>query len=971
MKEAILIIFVLLVAFSLKTRFLGYKLFRFRLEFAGFVFGAAAGIGIGLVSRQPVLMAALALVFGLLFAAALSVDGIPMQHPTEGKNRLVPILMPPQLGRLPLEVDGGFWWGNTAKDSIKIAARQTDGRTSGAPPQPPKKEEKRDKAGQWIQKNKKKLAIAGGSLLGVLIIVWGILTVCNSLSNGNIFASIADTPSSLSDLSQPGEQQSQQASLTPEQIAGQNAQALLDKLEEAVEGGMADFTPVSEISGDGNIIPEGCGYLIDLDGSESFQSKKLAYVRFFQEETPMLFLAWIAPDPNQPMMRHAYQIVWETWTAQDGTAELVATNADLPHAMQGYGLVYLGQDADGIWQIHENMEKDGDINLGGSYILDGFYPLNGDTPKSANQQNYPERVPNYSLNGINYDRGSSVTETQYRNFLQENDSSDNLLFANGDIGNLIEPFTAYDGQKTVEEVRGVLETERQEPVALLPHTEEPAALTTAEKEERAALLAGKMEEIVGEIPLLTCEPAQEPPKFTNTKYSLFFDKQNPNNGSGYSSSEKRRLMDIRVITDTDDIPYLFVCYLDSRDIISVGWQLWGVENGECVLVNSIDRVDSRGNFVYPIMQITGGGTEGREILLTYDSHGDIYITMNYRDADYIGTQTVIPLFPDSSYQYLRQISAGELSGAYTYTWNGLTISQEKYAELTSAYMEKTEPLFATAILDYYTNFSEESIEEVRTQLAELSGGRAPVTPPKTDEQIRAELLLNKLDEIAASATPIPVSSIPFYDQEYGKQGISEQEYLSYTAVADCDWDGAEELLVIYCTIPPYDANSTFTFYYSHYEIWDVQGNECTLTQQKKFEAMAGNWGTSELFLYSYGGKGTLIEKIFLRASPQEGNNEYNFFYGENQKEFRVLNEIDYDHDNVPMVSFQVDKETVSQSQFEERGKEFGISVYLNPPYNDLQFSGTMEEIFGGVGYYTPVSAAESIANARAHLNNER
>ena len=127
--------------------------------------------------------------------------------------------------------------------------------------------------------------------------------------------------------------------------------------------------------------------------------------------TPMLFLAWIAPDPNQPMMRYAYQIVWETWTAQDGTAELVATNTDLLHAIQGYGLVYLGQDADGIWQIHKRMEKDGEINLGGSYVLDGFYPLNGSTPKSANRQNYPERVPNYSLNGINYDRGSSVTET--------------------------------------------------------------------------------------------------------------------------------------------------------------------------------------------------------------------------------------------------------------------------------------------------------------------------------------------------------------------------------------------------------------------------------------------------------------------------------------------------------------------------------------------------------------------------------
>lgn len=655
---------------------------------------------------------------------------------------------------------GEFWQGNTAKDSIKIAARQTDGRTSGTPSQPPKKEEGRAKAGQWIQKNKKKLAIAEGSLLGVLIIVLGILAVCSSLSNGNILASIGDTPSSLSDLSQPGEQQSQQVFLTPEQITGQNVQALLDKLEEAVEGGMADFTPVSEINGDGNIIPEGCGYLIDLDGSQSFQNKKLAYVRFFQEETYMLLLASIAPDPSQPMMRNNYQVVWETWTAQDGTAELVATNADLPHAMQGHGLVYLGQDADGIWQIHENMEESDEINLGGSYILDGFYPLNGDTPKSANQQNYPERLPVYILNGMSYDRGSSVTETQYRNFLQENDSSDNLLFASGYISNLIEPFAAYDGQKIVEEVRGELETERQEPVALPPHTEEPVALTTAEKEEKAALLAGKMEEIVGEIPLLTCRPLEEPLNFTNTKYSLVSANKNTDNSSGHSNSEKRRLMDIRVITDTDDIPYLFVCYLDSSDMISVGWQLWGVENGECVLVNSFDRIGSRGDFVYPSMQITGGGTEGREILLTYDSHGDIYITMNYRDADYIGTQTVIPLFPDSSYQYLRQISAGELSRSYTYTWNGLTVSQEKYAELASAYTEKTEPLFATAILSYYTNFSEESIEEVRTQLAKLSGGRAPLTPPKTDEQIRSELLLNKRDEIVASATPIPVSSNP-------------------------------------------------------------------------------------------------------------------------------------------------------------------------------------------------------------------
>lgn len=76
-----------------------------------------------------------------------------------------------------------------------------------------------------------------------------------------------------------------------------------------------------------------------------------------------------------------------------------------------------------------------------------------------------------------------------------------------------------------------------------------------------------------------------------------------------------------------------------------------------------------------------------------------------------------------------------------------------------------------------------------------------------------------------------------------------------------------------------------------------------------------------------------------------------------------------------MVSFQVDKETVSQSQFEECGKEFGISVYSNQnPYNqysDLQFSGTMEEIFGGDGYYTPVSSTERIANVRAHLNSER
>ena len=35
------------------------------------------------------------------------------------------------------------------------------------------------------------------------------------------------------------------------------------------------------------------------------------------------------------------------------------------------------------------------------------------------------------------------------------------------------------------------------------------------------------------------------------------------------------------------------------------------------------------------------------------------------------------------------------------------------------------------------------------------------------------------------------------------------------------------------------------------------------------------------------------------------------------------------------------------------------------------FSGTMEEIFGGDGFYTPVSSTERIANVRAHLNSER
>lgn len=83
--------------------------------------------------------------------------------------------------------------------------------------------------------------------------------------------------------------------------------------------------------------------------------------------------------------------------------------------------------------------------------------------------------------------------------------------------------------------------------------------------------------------------------------------------------------------------------------------------------------------------------------------------------------------------------------------------------------------------------------------------------------------------------PFRCRVIPFYDQEYGKLGISEQEYLSYVAVADCDWDGMEELLVIYSTIPPYDAVSTFLTYDSRYEIWDVQENKCTLTQQKNLK----------------------------------------------------------------------------------------------------------------------------------------
>ena len=87
-------------------------MFGFRLEFAGFVFGEVAGIGIGLVSRQPVLMAALVLVFGVLFAA-LPVDGIPMQHPTEGKKQAGSGPHAPQLGRLSLGVYGEFWQGNT------------------------------------------------------------------------------------------------------------------------------------------------------------------------------------------------------------------------------------------------------------------------------------------------------------------------------------------------------------------------------------------------------------------------------------------------------------------------------------------------------------------------------------------------------------------------------------------------------------------------------------------------------------------------------------------------------------------------------------------------------------------------------------------------------------------------------------------------------------------------------------------
>ena len=89
---------------------------------------------------------------------------------------------------------------------------------------------------------------------------------------------------------------------------------------------------------------------------------------------------------------------------------------------------------------------------------------------------------------------------------------------------------------------------------------------------------------------------------------------------------------------------------------------------------------------------------------------------------------------------------------------------------------------------------------------------------------------------------------------------------------------------------------------------------------KKFEGMAGNWGRNQLSLYSYGGKGCLLEKIILRVSAQKGYNVCNFFYGGKQKKFQVSNEIDYDHDNAPMVSlFKISSDEPNSVGFTKHG----------------------------------------------------